>query len=46
MLTDAGPRFRTQDPSTWPRQAALLADGRWDEFKRLTDELDGGRATG
>jgi predicted flap endonuclease-1-like 5' DNA nuclease len=46
MLSDAGPRFRTQDPSTWPRQAALLAEGRWDEFKRFTDETAGGPATG
>ena len=29
MLTDAGPRFRTHDPSTWPQQAGLLAHGRW-----------------
>ncbi len=43
MLTDAGPRFRTHDPSTWPQQAQLLALGRWAEFKALTDELDGGR---
>ncbi|MEO6570329.1 MAG: hypothetical protein ABIO83_02165, partial [Ilumatobacteraceae bacterium] len=28
MLADAGPRFKTQDPSTWPEQAALLAAGR------------------
>jgi len=43
MLADAGARFRTHDPSTWPRQAELLAQGRWAEFKALTDELHGGR---
>jgi predicted flap endonuclease-1-like 5' DNA nuclease len=32
MLRDAGPRFRTHDPSTWPEQARLLAEGRWQEF--------------
>jgi predicted flap endonuclease-1-like 5' DNA nuclease len=32
MLRDAGPRFRTHDPSTWPEQARLLAEGRWHEF--------------
>jgi predicted flap endonuclease-1-like 5' DNA nuclease len=44
MLVDAGARFRTHDPSTWPEQARLLAEGRWGEFKALTDSLDGGRA--
>lgn len=31
------------DPATWPEQAALLRDGKMDEFKALTDELKGGR---
>lgn len=44
MLADAGPRFRTHDPASWPEQARLLAEGRWAEFKALVDTLDGGRA--
>jgi predicted flap endonuclease-1-like 5' DNA nuclease len=44
MLADAGSRFRSHDPATWPDQAALLASGRWAEFRTLTDELTGGRA--
>ena len=32
------------NPETWPQQAALAADGKWDELKALQDELDGGRA--
>lgn len=43
MLHDAGPRFRTQDPSTWPQQAGLLAAGRWDEFVARSREIAGGR---
>ena len=43
MLNSAGSRFQMHDPSTWPQQARLLADGRWDEFKSMTDALDGGR---
>jgi predicted flap endonuclease-1-like 5' DNA nuclease len=42
MLADAGPRFQTHDPETWPRQAALLAEGRWSEFAALT-HADHGR---
>ena len=44
MLADAGPRFRTHDPASWPEQARLLAEGRWQDFKALTDALAGGRA--
>jgi predicted flap endonuclease-1-like 5' DNA nuclease len=43
MLSDAGSRFSTHDPSTWPEQAGLLAAGRWLDFKTLTDGLRGGR---
>lgn len=27
---------------TWPKQAKLAADGKWDELKELQDKLDGG----
>ena len=43
MLDDAGPRFQMHDPATWPRQAGLLADAKWDDFKALTENLKGGR---
>ncbi len=43
ILEAAGARFRMHDPGTWPRQAALLARGQWDEFKALTEQLVGGR---
>jgi predicted flap endonuclease-1-like 5' DNA nuclease len=43
MLEDGGSQFKTHDPGSWPHQAGLLADGRWEEFKTLTDELDNGR---
>lgn len=44
MLTDAGQRFKAHDPSTWPRQAAMLAAGDWADFTAWTDDLQGGRA--
>jgi len=29
-------------PDTWPAQAQLAADGKWDELKEWQDKLDGG----
>ncbi|KPM32862.1 50S ribosomal protein L21 [Croceitalea dokdonensis DOKDO 023] len=29
---------------TWPQQAQMAADGKWDELKKWQDELDGGKA--
>lgn len=37
MLHDAGARFRSHDPATWPEQAALLAAGRWSDFRAFTE---------
>lgn len=38
-----GANLRLADPATWPEQAQLAADGKWDEFKALQDNLKGGR---
>ena len=43
ILQEAGPRFRLADPTTWPRQAGMAAEGRWDELKDYQDALQGGR---
>lgn len=43
LLDKAGPRFRVHVPETWPEQAALLRDGKLNEFKILTEKLKGGR---
>jgi predicted flap endonuclease-1-like 5' DNA nuclease len=43
ILQRAGDRFRIHDPSSWPEQARLLAEGRIEEFENLTDTLTGGR---
>ena len=43
ILAAAGPRYQIHDPGTWPKQAALLADGHWEPFKSWTDQLKGGR---
>ncbi|RMF04327.1 MAG: 50S ribosomal protein L17, partial [Bacteroidetes bacterium] len=44
ILDAAGPRYRMHDPSTWAQQAKLAAAGKWEELKKLQDELKGGRA--
>jgi large subunit ribosomal protein L17 len=43
LLNDAEGTFNAQDPTTWPEQAALAADGKWDELKALQENLQGGR---
>lgn len=42
VLKASGGRFGMAKPATWPQQAALAAAGKWDELKKLTDELVGG----
>jgi len=43
ILTEAGSRYATHHPGTWPKQAQMAADGKWDELKKWQDELDGGK---
>ncbi len=43
VLTNAGPRYRMHNPGTWPAQAKLAFEGKWDELKKWQDELDGGK---
>ena len=42
-LSAAGGRFASHNPETWPAQAKMAADGKWDELKKWQDELDGGK---
>ncbi len=44
ILDEAGSRYRMHDPTTWPEQSKMAADGAWDELKKWQDELDGGKA--
>ncbi|SNR55731.1 50S ribosomal protein L21 [Lutibacter flavus] len=42
ILTEASSRLAHLVTDTWPKQAGLAADGKWDELKELQDRLDGG----
>ena len=43
ILDAAGPAYKLADPNSWPQQAKLAAEGKWDELKELKDKLTGGR---
>ena len=42
ILHKAGSRYASHNPGTWPEQAQLAADGKWDELTALQVALDGG----
>lgn len=43
ILDAAGSRYKLADPGTWPKQAELAADGKWDELTEYQDFLQGGK---
>lgn len=44
ILEKAGARYKMHDPTSWPQQAGLAADGKMDELKVLQDQLKAGKA--
>lgn len=42
VLDESEGRFGMMKPATWPKQAKMAADGKWDELKKWQDEMDGG----
>ena len=44
ILLAEGTRYNRFDPTTWPAQAKMAADGEWDKLKAWQDELNGGKA--
>lgn len=43
ILTEASSRMAHLVTDTWPEQAKLAADGKWDELAALQAKLDGGK---
>ena len=42
ILTEASSRMAHLDPESWPKQAKMAADGKWDELKDWQDKAKGG----
>ncbi|UOB16237.1 50S ribosomal protein L21 [Abyssalbus ytuae] len=42
ILTEASSRLSHLVTDTWPKQAKLAAEGKWDELKEYQEKLDGG----
>lgn len=43
LLKNAGTRFQIHDAGSWPLQAGLARDEKWDELAELQERLDGGK---
>lgn len=42
-LKEAGSRFSMHKAGSWPKQAKLAFEDKWDELKKLQEKLKGGR---
>ena len=42
ILDESEGRFGAMNPGSWPKQAKMAADGKWDELQKWQDEHDGG----
>ena len=40
LLQDGGERYRIHNPATWPHQAKLAVEGRWDELKEYQGRIE------
>ncbi len=43
ILKEAGPRYSMHKPASWPKQAKLANEGKWDALQKLQNQLDGGK---
>ncbi len=43
VLLSGGDRFKMHNPGTWPKQAGMAAEGKWQELLDWQDALDGGK---
>jgi small subunit ribosomal protein S1 len=43
VLNAAGSRYQMHDPTSWPMQAEMAANGDWDQLKEWQDNAKGGK---
>jgi len=43
ILLKAGPRYKMHKPNSWPKQALLAYEDKWEELKTLQDKLHRGK---
>ncbi len=43
ILDKAGKNYTLADPGTWPKQAAMAHEGKWEELEEYQDFLQGGK---
>jgi len=43
ILSNSGSRFKMFDPTSWPKQAQLAVDGKWEELEQLKNTLKAGK---
>ena len=43
VLESGGDRFKMHKPNTWPKQAGMAYEGKWQELFDWQEELDGGK---
>ncbi len=43
ILETGGNKYSMHNPGTWPRQAKLAVDGKWEELASLQKQLKGGK---
>lgn len=43
ILRGAGPRFQLHDPTSWPEQASLAHEGKWEKLNALKEQLIAGK---
>ncbi|MCE7066709.1 hypothetical protein [Dyadobacter sp. CY326] len=43
ILKNAGPRFQIQNPVSWPKQALLAREQKWDELEQLRKRIMSGK---
>ena len=42
VLEAAGSTYASKVPDSWPKQAKMAAEGKWDELKKWQDDVKGG----